>query len=499
MMKKYILLAFTALTLLLVNACTDEILEENPKGSLTQSGFYKTNNDLTMGMGGITLLFNGAFNQTYGAPYAGDDITSKDAGNKKDFSEIDRFEFNPSNTRIPNWWNYFYQTIKSSNLLIRSYDKATEAAKEEREAAGGLAYFYRAISYFFLTRTWGEVPLNTDGGLDKNRPNASVEEVYKVILEDLQKAEQMLPDNWGNDKKVEGINIFPTKGSAKALLANVYLTMAGWPLKQTDKYALAATKAKEVIDNKDLYGYRLEDIEQLWKKRFTPETVLGCYYNVKISGWSWENGSQMGPQAFRPDDEGGWEDGYGELTFYKEFPEGARKDATYQKEYFIKNPKTDKIEVLDYTATKTKHPYFIKYRHDNFNYEKHKQTNWWGGQTIPVIRYAEVLLTYAEAKAMSSTPDATAYAAINEVRKRAGLGDLPTGLSKEDFRDAVVAERGWEFAGPEPAARWFDLLRTETLAKFTQKRDLSELPIKTSNMPDDSSHKNYWMPIPIDK
>ncbi|MBS9767315.1 MAG: RagB/SusD family nutrient uptake outer membrane protein [Flavobacteriaceae bacterium] len=100
---------------------------------------------------------------------------------------------------------------------------------------------------------------------------------------------------------------------------------------------------------------------------------------------------------------------------------------------------------------------------------------------------------------MATSPDASAYKAINEVRTRAGLPNLTAGLSKEAFREAVIAERGWEFAGPEPAARWFDLLRTETLAKANSNRNEGEFPIDNANMPDDKTHKNYWMPIPINK
>lgn len=98
---------------------------------------------------------------------------------------------------------------------------------------------------------------------------------------------------------------------------------------------------------------------------------------------------------------------------------------------------------------------------------------------------------------MASSQDATAYAAINQVRQRAGLPSLTTGLSITAFRDSVVAERGWEFAGPEPAQRWFDLIRTETVAKANAGRDASEVPL--SGHPDDVNHTFYWAPIPIVK
>ena len=491
---KFMLVAL--ITVLSVTSC--DMLNEEPKGTLTIDGFYKSLTDLKLSVPAIPLQFNGAFNQTWGLPYAGDDITSKNSGNKVGFYEVDVFKTNASNDRMPNWWGYFYSTIKTANPIIVTYEKGETTQEEEAKELIGVAYFYRALSYFFLTRTWGEVPLNLDGSIMKNRPNASVQEIYNVILSDMQKAESMLPDNWSAPYKQENTNIFPTKGAAKASLANIYLTMAGWPLKQTDKYALAAAKAKEVITDKAKYGFDLEDIHQLWRKRFTPETVVGCYYNVNIAGWSWENGSQLGPLSFGCDEEGGWEDGYGELTFYNNFPEGPRKDETYQKEYWIeRDANGNPTKKVDYTQTKMKHPFFLKYRYDNMDWTTHQGTNWWGSATVPIIRYAEVLLTYAEAQAMSASPDVSAYAAVNAVRKRAGLEDLPAGMSKEAFRDAVIAERGWEFAGPEAAARWFDLLRTETLAKANKMRHKDENPIDPANMPDDATHKNYWMPIPI--
>jgi hypothetical protein len=142
-----------------------------------------------------------------------------------------------------------------------------------------------------------------------------------------------------------------------------------------------------------------------------------------------------------------------------------------------------------------KHPYFQKYLDDDTYNETTHAGNWAGGHTVYIIRFAETLLTYAEAQAMAASPDAGAYAAINSVRHRAGLPDLTAGLSQTAFRDSVVAERGWEFAGLEPAARWFDLLRTETVAKANAARDASEAPLKGT--PNDNTQIFYLAPIPV--
>lgn len=303
-----------------------------------------------------------------------------------------------------------------------------------------------------------------------------------------------MPDTWSGlgVQFQSGVNVAPTKGSAKALLANVYLTMAGWPLKQVDKYALAATKTKEVMDNKAEYKVDLfTNFADLWKKEFqyNNEAVFACYYNNNVPNTPWNQWNMMGPNSSQPGDEAGWDDWFGEITFYNNFPAGLRKDATYQSVYMVGGA------AKDWKGTALKHPYFQKYRDDaSYNPVTHVG-NWAGDHTVYIIRYAEVLLTYAEAKAMSGGADATAYNAINLVRKRAGLGELVSGLSQAAFRDSVVAERGWEFAGLEPAARWFDLLRTETVGKSNLTRNAGEDPLK--NVPSEALHSFYWAPIPI--
>ena len=78
---------------------------------------------------------------------------------------------------------------------------------------------------------------------------------------------------------------------------------------------------------------------------------------------------------------------------------------------------------------------------------------------------------------------------------RSGLQKLTRGLTPEQFRDSVVAERGWEFAGLEAGIRWFDLVRTETVGKANSNRHSSEEPLK--NVPNDTQHTFYWAPLPI--
>src|SRR5688572_18594524 len=141
---------------LFVASCKKSFLDETPKGSITPVSFYKTAKDLEMASAALALQFNGAFNQVICTYYGADDITSKRSGNKIEFSDFDIFNANSSNSRMSPWWNYFYATIKSANSLIQYYSNATQATEQQRNNAAAHAYFMRAISYFYLTRTWGE-------------------------------------------------------------------------------------------------------------------------------------------------------------------------------------------------------------------------------------------------------------------------------------------------------------------------------------------------------
>ncbi len=481
-------------------SCKKGFLEEQPKGSVTPEAFYKTASDLNLASIALYNNLNAAFNQSDGfAPlWGGDDVTVVRSGNKETWSDYDIFKPVSSNQGANYFWNSLYNTIKSCNALLMNYENATEASIEQKNQAAGQAYFVRAVSYFYLTRIWGPLPLVTDTKADFNIMLSDPEEVYKLIVDDLINAEKLLPNQWSGERRQNGVDVAPTAGSAKAFLSNVYLTMAGWPLKQTQYYAQAAQKAKEVMDNKGTWGYNLEPaFADLWTEanNFNHETVFGCFYNANVPR-AWDNNSgNARPNSFQPEEEGGWGDGYGEIAFYNEFPAGPRKDATYQLQYFVDN---DPSNVIDWQHTVKKHPYIQKYRFDAFyNPATHANDNWIDSRTVYLMRYAEVLLTYAEASAMAGSPDASAYQAVNNVKARAGVPALTPGLSQAAFRDSVVAERGWEFAGVEPGgARWFDLIRTETVAKANIDRDPSEETL--GNVPDDNAHTFYWAPYPYE-
>ena len=129
---------------------------------------------------------------------------------------------------------------------------------------------------------------------------------------------------------------------------------------------------------------------------------------------------------------------------------------------------------------------------------------WHSDRTSILMRYAEVLLIYAEAQARADgSPNVDAYTAVNQVRNRAGLTNLPSGLSGEAFADSVVAERGWEFAGLEYPARWYDLVRLEMVGEAnSQENRVTEADVAPGEsfhlelVGDPNDPKNWFAPYP---
>jgi hypothetical protein len=149
------------------------------------------------------------------------------------------------------------------------------------------------------------------------------------------------------------------------------------------------------------------------------------------------------------------------VGFYKRFPAGPRKDATFHTHF---------TNGVDFEQGSTKHPYIAKYRDGAEQGKPSYENDYMTSRNMNYLRFAEVLLIYAEAQAMADgAPNQDAYKAINRVRNRAGLNNLTPGLGQLAFRDSVIAERGWELAAE--FSRWFDLVRTEKVETVKALKD----------------------------
>lgn len=477
---KYSIFTCCLLAASLTAASCSDFLTEDPKGQLTPETFFKTQSDLDQSVDALYSLVQDlqCNSNSMIVKCQGDDVTSTTGSNKAAYLSADAFE-TPTDTKgISRTWSAMYSIVKAANLIIENASKVS-TTQDEINIALGQAYYWRAYAYFELVRVFGPVPinLNNDASNTKASPN-SVEEVYNQIVKDLTAAEQCnLPAKYTVSKRsIDGQNIWVSAQAVKATLAAVYLNMAGYPLNKTENYALAAAKAKEVIDGVEAGTYDQALLAD-WNKVYSygmnhhNETILGIDYNSTPGGWSNQDSQISSCHQFTTIN-GGWGDFLAERHFWKNFPDGARKDAVYAKQIYVSGNTVDWWATTDGEAyTKNEdgttnavisdfRPMFVGFTvNDNvgspavadYDYTK----PFWGGMCVnkrhQLIRYSEVLCWYAEAAARAGQDLAAAKAALKQVRARAYADQTKVAevdaMSADQLAEAAYTEHGYEVAG----------------------------------------------------
>ncbi|WP_345233064.1 RagB/SusD family nutrient uptake outer membrane protein [Olivibacter ginsenosidimutans] len=462
---------YMGLLIVALSACAK--LEEQPDSILTTQQFYKTSEDAisavnsvynaALNNGGITMynrLFHLAFEIQTDDAIAGQRVTNIDVRAMAALTQ------SPSNDRVDENWHEHYTAINRANIAIDNIPNI-DIDVTLRNRLVNEAKFLRGLLYFNLVRIWGDVPLvlHETTSLDKDAiqvERTSVETVYEQIIDDLTAAED-LPDTY--DAKDAGR---ATGGAAKAILAKVYLTRQDW-----DK---AAAKSLEVIQGP--YGYGLfADFADVFKV----ETKNGKehIFSVQCLGGNGQ-GNRLASSCTPVGIPGIAAAGTDEPTeeAYEIFDDqDRRRDVTFFTS--LVSPKDGK--------TYTFAPHFRKYW-DPSTIANPTESN----QNIPVIRFAEVLLIYAEAlNEANHGPTMEAYNAINQVIRRA-YGKPTTvadatidlvGLSYDQFQEAVYVQRRKELMFE--FQRWFDLIRTHRMVEALHA-------VGKTN----AAEKHYLAPIP---
>ncbi len=360
-MKKLIYLTAVAGSLLLTTSCVD--LTQEPESFITEEEYWNTVDQASLEKA-ADALYSDLWQGNYGfnsrlqrINVCADDITYRAAKANNELAYYSRLTPNltANDADFSTTWTLFYKVISSSNKII----KGTTIPTNEKEAKAfkevlGEAYFMRGLSYFYLTRLYGDVPLlleNDEATI--TMPRTSVAEIYdKAIIPSLTTATEWLPN------KGRSGNSTPSKWAAKACLADAYMTMAGWPLnKGTEYYGLAAAQAKEIMDNKAQAGLVLTaEYSDLWKedkKTETNEVMFALQHSAKHKIAS-NYGKSYYPSDYSPN--AGWADYYGNEDFLKAYPNDDRKEWNYMTEWKIKSG-----EIIPYTESADKLPAISKY------------------------------------------------------------------------------------------------------------------------------------------
>ena len=508
---------FMAASLLSLTSCGD-FLDEDPKGQLNPDTFYTIEDDYTAGVN--TLYDKVNQTQSWTNPmypqWQGDDITANPGSNKQACAALDAFDSDGANKGVTEAWTQHYAVIKTANLIIEGSEKFPDD-KAKIATALGNAHFWRAYSYYYLVRVFGKLPIITKTNIEQfDAQPSEIEKVYELIVQDLKDAINELPTGYDKEPaRLFGVDVWATKQAAQSTLAAVYMSMAGYPLnKGTEYYKLAAELAKDVITNNGTYGFILN---QDWKNvysmgnNYNMETVLGINNDAK--GW-WDHDSQLSSCCrFEGLGDGGWGDAWGEIAFWKRYPEGPRKNAIYAPKVTFQETITEKIgdeEVKKDKISKAVywweldnngkpvvdayHPMFtiftvnadekgtmLKQPYDYMGINYKGMVN---DRRHNLIRYSEVLLWYAESAARAGLSDLTeAKKCLKQVRRRAvtdvenvTLGDGTTvkidNMSAAQLAEACYIEHGWEVAGNwvSMVTRRSDELRMDELKKNFEYR-----------------------------
>lgn len=368
-------------------------------------------------------------------------------------------------------WSSLYNSIRDCNIAISKIPEAAQMTEEQKSSYIAEQKFIRGLCYFYLVRLWNNIPLRTDNNMEEwDLGKTPADDIYKFIISDLEFAVSNCPE-------IARLVGTPSRNAAKSLLAQVYL--------QLGQYQEAATMSKSVIDSGK---YSLINVSKPrdFEKIFGPDVITTSeeiFYlkSARADSKGWEfvmfcshPGAKI--EGKKMHGAGGWYGIY-TTTLNKIVSEWDVKD--YRKDY----------NLLKYNFGMGDNTYLMA----KF-YDPDAPNSGGAGNSNPLIRYADVLLLYAEATTMATgTPTSEAMEMLNRVHRRAyGYDPKTTSVvdfnlqdyaTKQLFLDLLVKERGYETMNE--GKRWLELVRMG-IAKKTIKE------VKGI----DIAEKHFLFPIP---
>ncbi|RFS21747.1 RagB/SusD family nutrient uptake outer membrane protein [Chitinophaga silvatica] len=469
---KYIIPVILSVSIL--GSCSK--MEEKPYGMINSQTYYKTPDDARAA---IIYAYSilpevGYYSRGY---YLTTELPTENLTQKGDAGvgnfELDELRTTSTNPDLDNIWTYMYRGIARANAVVANVPKIQGMDASERNQITGEGYFLRALHFFNLVRMFGEVPLRTTTIEDASQiplAKSSMKEIYAQIISDLKAADTLITKNRISEGRAN-------KPAAQGLLAKVYLHLAsskvsgspGYDFVENtdDMYAQAKLYADKVINGQQTFGFtdNLPDIFNIdiYKKAAVTEHIFDAA--VDRSGDREGSFSKL-PNMFLPADRPmtipynqlkpdsatidigqGWGHFRTESAIYFSYA-----DVDRRKTQLIVSKYTNAGQTYNLDINSSSRPFTRKFI-DAQRIGDASSAN------SPIIRYSDILLTYAEA----CGPTTDGYAAVNKIRRRADIGDLRPDMDVTSFRNAVIQERAWELAFE--GSRLFDLRRTNTMEK----------------------------------
>jgi len=446
-------LIFGTLTLGIISCEEDLMLE--PENNITQTSFYTTELQINQALTGvysgmINASSRGGFDVNFyllASEVRSNNFNAISQNGNRDYYAINRFQDNSSTEEVEVLWEDAYQMISYANNILARIDAVPFANSTTKEQYRSETHFLRAYAYFELMRNFGKVPL-IDHPVSPEEaatiPRTDLVTLYNFITSEIEASVAGLKNVYDTPNKGR-----ITKSAAHAMLGRIYLTGYGYPLNNSSyltkakehlsaviqvegQYVTFATNYADLFKSVNDNKYHVFEIQHisggLSQGSYLPSYVSPTFgvadplYNAQGSLYS---SAELGVSQ----------------SLINSYETGdLRRALTVKTQFIAQNGQPDNAN------------YFIKFREPGLALTN--RYDW--PINFPVIRYADVLLMYAEVlNNEGNTGGAVPF--LNRIRQRAGLAPLSTSMSASVFTAALRKERRVEFAGE--GVYWHDLVR----------------------------------------
>lgn len=520
-MKKGIKLAVTILLFsITLSACSD-LLDTKPTDFIDTEAYYKTPEQLQTALNAVYTQLRSV--DTYGNNYLYMFNSNTDESYTRLTDPQPTYQYSAGDDKIDALWRGLYTGITRANLLLSKVD-GVSAPQNKKDVIKGEALFLRGYYHFLLVSNYGDVPLILEplGSVsDVHVPRTPAKTVYEAIIKDMTEAEALLETQTATSLGYGGK---VTRTAVQGMLARVCLYAAGYPVMDPSKYEDALHWSKKVIDSKEhalAPDYKQIFINYAQDKYDVKESMLeieflgvtnggnlGCTYTGRFSGIQCsdnEKGFSSGHLRATRKLFDSYEIDPASTTLPNKESLDLRRDwncADYTWGSGSSAVRTAVTNTWNMNAGKWRREYEALLPKDK-NYTS---------QNFALLRYADVLLMFAEAEnaVHGATPDA--YDAINQVRRRAyGMllpvppnpgvnADLTPDLDPDQFLQAIKEERARELCFE--ALRRNDLIRwgnfvgdMKAFLDYANSNGGSATVITIAAT--SISDRNVYLPIPI--
>lgn len=519
-MKKLIYILFTVF---LFSACDVDV--DNPN-TITTATFWKTEKDALYGVNSVYNMFYkpGTYSRWMWFRL---DLTSDEGFSQSPWAELKEwtdFRYNNYNFWEGNAWTYrdCYEAVFRANQVLYYVPNITFADENNKNQILGQAYFLRGLYYYNLALLWGSTNKSLPIVLEPSTPGMQPEghtgaEVYQQAINDFTEAQKVLPEVWGDNDKGRA-----TKGAALAFRAKCYMQLHQWNEAKTDLSWLVEGEGKKYYDlttnyfdnfNKD----KENNIESVFEIQYSdahkapagdgdfdvdPNLGLNRGQFFAPPGIGWTDGELRPWLVTEFKKEKDLSSGYDIRLRYTAFYEGQEADFTNNERIYKYTSNTATWGQNNWKGRVFFRKYGSDYYRDYDDY--HNPTN------VRLIRFADVLLMYAESIAQSGGSLSTAVAQVDRVRARANMPKLSVNhaaatTDKDTFLKRLQMERMLELA--TEGHRWADIKRWGLL---DNQAGIDELKLRDADFARWDEKEQKWiqnfvigrhncLPIPSDE